>query len=246
MEKVSIIVTVYNCEKYIYDCLTSVINQTYKNLEIIVVDDCSTDNSLNVIKTIKDKRIKLVKLKKNYGTAVARNRGVYHSTGRYLCFLDGDDYWNLDKIEKQLKFIKDNKYIFVFSSYSYLRNNKLKVAKVPSKMNYDDLLKNHAIFTSSVMLDMNYLQKEDIKMPKIKRGQDMATWWKILKSGVTAYSISEPLAIYRVGNKSLSSNKLIAVSRTWKLFKREKLSFIKRLYCYICYILNAIKRRISL
>ena len=92
---------------------------------------------------------------------------------------------------------------------------------------------------------MKKIQKEDIYMPNIKRGQDMATWWKILKSGITAYGITEVLSIYRVGEKSLSSNKIRAIMRTWKLFKREDLSFIQRIYYFLFYGFNATKRRIT-
>ena len=95
------------------------------------------------------------------------------------------------------------------------------------------------------MLNMNILKKEDIYMPNIKRGQDMATWWKILKKGITAYGQNEVLSIYRVGNKSLSSNKFKAIKRTWNLYKVENIKYSKRIYYFICYILNAIKRRIK-
>ena len=92
MDKVSIIIPMYNSEKYILDCLNSIINQTYRNIEVIVVDDCSTDNSVKLVKSLKDERIKLIKQKKNKGVSKARNKGVYNSTGSYLCFLDSDDY----------------------------------------------------------------------------------------------------------------------------------------------------------
>ena len=103
MDKVSVIVPVYNTSLYLEECLNSIINQTYKNLEIIIVNDNSKDNSLEVISKFKDKRIKLINLKKNVGVAVARNKGVETSTGDYICYMDSDDYWCLDKIEKQVK-----------------------------------------------------------------------------------------------------------------------------------------------
>ena len=112
-------------------------------------------------------------------------------------------------------------------------------------MTYNQLLKNHAIFTSTVMLNMSHLKKEEIYMPDIKRGQDYGAWWNILKKGVTAYAITDTIAIYRVGEKSLSSNKFKAVGRTWKLFKRENLSYPKRVYYFINYAINAIRRRLS-
>lgn len=247
MKKASVIIPIHNSSKYIEECLESVINQTYKDIEIIIVDDASTDNSLELVKNINDNRIKIIELKENAGAANARNKGIENATGNYICFLDSDDYWVLDKLEKQVKFIEDNNYIFIYSSYDYFKKGKRKKAKVPKSLNYDQLLKNHAIFTSTVMLNMKYLTKEDIYMPNIKKGQDTATWWKILKKGITAYSLPDILAIYRVGEaSSLSSNKIKALKRTWQLFKTENIGFVKRIYYFLSYIYYAIKRRMSL
>lgn len=242
MNKVSVVIPVYNSDQFIKECLDSVINQTYKNIEIIVVDDCSSDNSVKIIKSINDKRIKLIRLKHNVGVATARNKGIEIATGDYLCFLDSDDYWYLDKIEKQLKFIKDRS--FIYSKYIYLRKNGKHIAKVPKSLTYNELLKNSAIFTSTVMLNMKHLTKEDIYMPNIKIGQDYGAWYKILKKVNIAYGMDQVLAVYRVGNKSLSSNKFKAMKRTWNLYKMEGLPFYKRLICFICYAFNAVKRRI--
>ena len=244
MKKVSVIIPTYNSEKYIKECINSVINQTYKNLEIIVIDDKSTDKTLEVIKTIKDKRIKVITLSKNKGVSNARNIGIKKSTGDYISFIDSDDYWIKEKISKQISFMEKNDYTFIYSSYIYLNENKKHIAKVPKKLNYKQALKNTAIFTSTVMFNMKYLSKNDILMPNIKLGQDTATWWKVLKKGIIAYGIKEPLVIYRVGNSSLSSNKIKALRRTWNLYKRENLNVVKRIYYFICYIFNAVKRRL--
>ena len=112
MKKVSVIIPVYNSSLYLEECINSIVNQTYKNLEIIIVNDKSTDDSLKIISKFKDKRIKVINLKKNHGVAVARNKGVMASTGDYICYIDSDDYWSLDKIEKQIKFIKNKEFIY--------------------------------------------------------------------------------------------------------------------------------------
>lgn len=242
MKKVSVIIPVYNSEKYILECMNSVINQTYKNLEIIVIDDKSTDNSINIIKSIKDKRIRIIQLEKNSGAAIARNKGIEVATGDYICFLDSDDYWFNRKIEKQLNFIKNK--AFIYSKYIYLRKNKTHIAKVPKVLTYKELLKNTAIFTSTVMLNMKYLNKKNIYMPKID-GEDYGAWFNILKKIDKAYGMQEILSIYRVRNKSLSSNKIKAMRRTWNLYKLENLPLSKRIYCFICYAYNAVKRRIK-
>ena len=242
MKKVSIIIPVYNSSEYLKECINSVINQTYKNLEIIIVNDKSTDNSLSIINSFSDKRIKVINLKENSGVSVARNKGVEVSTGDYICFIDSDDYWYLDKIKKQVEFIKDK--AFIYSDYEYLKNGKRKRVKVPKSITYKDALKNTTIFTSTVMFNMKYLNKEDIYMPIIKLGQDSLTWWKVLKKVNIAYGMNDVLSVYRVGNKSLSSNKIKSVMGTWNILKMEKINIFKRIWYFICYIFNAIKRRL--
>ena len=245
MKKVSVIVPVYNTKKYVKDCLDSIINQTYKNLEIIVINDKSTDSSMKIVKKYKDKRIKIINLKKNSGVAIARNTGIDLSTGDYICFLDSDDFWNLKKIEIQVKLMNDNNYEFLYGDYEYLKpNGKRHRVVVPKTITYKEALKNTTIFTSTVMFNMKKLSKEDIYMPNLRRGQDTACWWQVLKKGITAHGINEVLSVYRVGNKSISSNKFTAIIRTWKIYKRENIFIIKRLFYFSCYIYNAIRRRI--
>ncbi len=246
MKKVSIIIPMHNSSKHIEECIDSVLNQTYENIELVIVDDKSSDNSIELVEKICDDRIKIIKLSQNVGAAQARNTGIDYATGDYICFLDSDDFWNLEKIEKQVNFIEENNYSFIYSGYAYFRNNKITTAHVPNSINYEAALKNTTIFTSTVMFNMRKLKKEDIYMPNIKRGQDTATWWKVLKKGITAYGIDEVLAFYRVGEKSLSSNKFKALKRTWDLYKREDINLVKKIYCFNWYVVNAIKRRMSL
>jgi len=245
MKKVSVIIPLYNEEKYIIDCINSVINQTYKNIEIIIVDDKSTDNSLKKIKKIKDKRIKIIKLKENKGVSNARNIGVEVSTGDYICFLDSDDFWNKEKLEKQLKFIKDK--AFIYSDYIYTKANgkPIKKAKVPKSLTYKEALKNTCIFTSTVMFDMSKIEKKDLWMPKLKMGEDTYVWWNVLKKGITAYGMNEALSNYRLKKNSLSSNKFRAICSAWKLYCMQEINFFTKIYCFINYMINATKRRIG-
>ena len=208
---VSVIIPVYNSSKYLRECIDSVLKQTYKNLEIIIIDDRSTDDSVDIINSYKDKRIKFIKLKKNSGVSVCRNKGIDLATGDYITFIDSDDYWDLDKIKKQVKFIEKNDYTFIYSNYAFLKNGKKHITNVPKSITYKEALKNTTIFTSTVMFNMKHLKKKDIYMPIIKRGQDTATWWKVLRTGVIAYGMDDVLSIYRVGNSSLSSNKFKAL-----------------------------------
>lgn len=246
--KVSVIIPVYNSEKYIEKCLKSVLNQTYSNLEILIINDHSIDSSLDIIDNIKDDRVRVVSFDKNKGVSAARNKGIELASGKYICFLDSDDYWNLEKIEKQIKFIEKNNYKFIYSNYAFFNDKTQKVTKrtnVPKKITYEKAIKNTTIFVSTVMLDMTQLKKEDIYMPDIKIGQDTSCWWQILKKGITAYGMEELLAYYRVYNQSsLSSNKINAVKGAWNIYKREDLPLFKRIHCFMCYILNAIRRRL--
>lgn len=244
MEKVSVIIPLYNEEKYITKCIKSVIGQTYKNLEIIVIDDKSTDGSLNKLSKIHDNRIKIIKLDKNQGVSHARNKGVEAASGEYICFLDSDDFWDKFKIEKQLEFIKDK--TFIYSSYAYTtKEGKVKkIAKVDSELSYSKALKNTCIFTSTVMFDMKYIQKDDLYMPNLPIGEDTYVWWNVLKKGVVAYGMDEVLAYYRIKGKSLSSNKLKAVKCAWKLYKLQDLSLFHRVYYFMNYLMNATIRRI--
>lgn len=246
---VSIITPVYNAEKFIEETIKSVQAQTYTNWEMILVDDLSSDNSEVIIKKMQDSdsRVKYIKLKENSGAAVARNTGIENSRGRYIAFLDSDDLWKCNKLEKQIDFMKVNNYGFSFTSYELMSEDGTrlnKIVKVPEKINYDGLLKNTIIGCLTVMIDRNIVG--EFRMPLLRKGQDTATWLKILKTNCKyAYGMNENLANYRLVEGSISSNKICALKRTWNTYRNvEKLSLIKSCYVFSFYALNAIKKRI--
>ena len=247
---VSIVLPVYNCEKFLEETIKTIQSQTYTNWEALFVNDCSKDKSAEIIKeaSTKDSRIKLINLKENSGAAIARNTGMEEAKGRYIAFLDSDDLWDKEKLEKQLKFIKEGNYAFTFTSYEFVTEDGTKTGKivrVPNKINYKQALKNTTIFTSTVIFDAKTLGKELIKMPNVKRGQDSATWWKVLKQIDYAYGIDEVLSFYRRTNESLSANKIKALKRTWNLYRNvENLNVFYSFYNFSWYVFNAIKRRI--
>lgn len=249
-ELVSIIVPVYNAEKYIKDTIGTVIQQTYTNWELLLIDDCSKDNSESIILDYakKDKRIRYIKLEQNGGAAVARNKGIEEAKGKYICFLDADDKWANEKLDKQLLFMKENSCEFSFTSYQFADKDCAPVGavvNVPKTINYKQALKNTTIWTSTVMFDMSKLTKDNIYMPNVKRGQDTATWWKVLKVINKAYGLDEVLSYYRRAEETLSSNKWIALKRTWNLYRNvEKLNLFSSIYNFLWYIFNAVKRRI--
>ena len=247
---VSIVVPVYNVEKYIKETITAIEQQTYANWELLLINDCSSDRSVEIIKEYekKDPKIKLINLEKNSGAAVARNKGIENANGKYIAFLDSDDLWEENKLDKQIEFMEKNKYDFTYTAYDFAdeEGNKInKKVNVPEKLTYKQALKNTTIFTSTVVFNIESLGKELIYMPNVRRGQDTATWWKVLKTGVIAYGLNESLSLYRRSNNTLSSNKIKALKRTWNLYRNvEKFSRLKSSYYFCFYVFNAIKRRI--
>lgn len=247
---VSIIVPVFNAEKFIDDTIQSILNQSYNSFELILVNDCSIDKSENIIKKYikKDKRVKLINNNENSKAAVSRNNGIKAAIGKYICFIDADDKWESKKLEKQINFMKEKKCAFSFTAYEFADENCIPSGKkvlVPSKITYKQALKNTTIWTSTVMFDMEKLSKEDIYMPNVARGQDTATWWKVLKKIDCAYGLNEVLSYYRRSKGTLSSNKFIALKRTWNLYRNvEHLNIFYSMYCFFWYCVNAIKRRV--
>jgi len=243
---ISIIVPIYNRAHYIKDIVTTVGNQTYANWKLIFIDDGSTDNTVEEINKVLSEKIELIKLPRHVGVSEARNKGIETAAGDYIAFLDSDDLWEPEKLEKQLKFMEENDYNFSFTGYKYEKKDKQeKNVRVPKKLIYEEALKDTVIFTSTVMINIKKIDKEIIYMPNVKFGEDSITWWKILKNGNTAYGINQVLAVYRRGEKSLSSNKFFTIKCTWKSYRKyEKLNIFKASYYFIFYIFNAIKRRI--
>lgn len=246
---ISIVVPVYNAEQYIEKTIEMVLAQTYVKWELLLVDDCSTDGSIDKIKRYceKDKRIRLCAKEKNEGAAKARNTGVDAAAGTYLAYLDADDVWLPEKLEKQLAFMEKKQAAFVFSGYEFGdedANGTGKIVKVPQTLTYKEALSRTVIFTSTVLFNLDCIGKELVKMPVVA-SEDTATWWKILRNGYTAYGLDEVLVIYRRPGKSLSSNKLIAIQRIWNLYRQEeKLSLPYSIYNFVLWAFGAVIRRI--
>ena len=248
--KVSIITPIYNCEKFLPKTIECVINQTYTDWEMLLVDDCSPDNSAKIIKKYAkdDNRIKYFKLDKNSGAAIARNKALEESKGRFIAYLDADDLWKSEKLEKQVEFMLKNNYPFTCTDYEKIDESGKslnKIVKIQKKVNYFLFLRNTIIQTVGVMVDTKLTGKELLKMPNIRRRQDAATWCQLLKNGFDCYEVPENLSYYRVVKNSLSSNKFKAVKTNWYWYRKiEKLPLWKTCYCFIGYAFNAVKKRI--
>lgn len=248
---ISIVIPVYRAEQYIEETMDCVRAQTYPHWELLLVEDCGPDRSREVIeeyiKRTGDDRIRLLTHPTNLGAARARNLGVNEAKGRYLAYLDADDLWTPDKLEKELAFLKEKQAAFVFTGYEFADENGKgtgKIVRVPETITYKEALKNTTIFTSTVMFDMEKLPKEQLQMPLIK-SEDTALWWKILRQGTVACGLNENLVKYRRAGKSLSSNKLEALRRIWNLYRKAEGMSIPTSAMHFCFwAVNAVKRRV--
>lgn len=246
-ELVSIITPVYNAQDTIAGTIESVQAQTCGNWEMILADDCSTDNSMEIMQSYakKDSRIRLLVQKTNQGVAQARNAAIASAKGRFVAFLDSDDLWCPDKLEKQLAFMKQKQAAFCYTACDVIDEYGKQMGKVrfvPETADYNTLLKGNYIPCLTVVIDRKTI---DIpSMPSIPH-EDYAVWLEILKAGHSAWGLNEVLARYRVNQHSVSSNKLKAAGWTWNIYrKNQKLSLIKSSYCFMSYLVRAVIKRI--
>lgn len=224
--KVSIITPTYNCNKYVRKTILSVLNQTYDNFEIIIVDDCSNDSTIEEIKRIKDERIKLFVNKKNQGAAYCRNLAISKATGDYIAFLDGDDLWIKNKLEEQLSFMIDNSIDFSYTNYYVLDDKENKICSYytgPKNVNHKKFVKLDYVGCLTVMYKKSIYPELSIPNDIYKRN-DYALWLK-LSEKADCRLLNKNLAIYRSRTNSISS-----ISK-FKLIKYHKIVFNK-LYGY--------------
>lgn len=302
-ELVSIIVPVYRAAAYIAETIAMVEAQTWQDWELILVDDCSPDNSAEVIRNTLRKQagqdnaarqsyegvqaavftggggrpevltgagvqtevhtaagvrtemftgaggqpVMLLQKQKNEGAARARNTGLDMAQGRYIAFLDADDVWYPEKLEREMRFMRQKEAGFVFTAYEFGDSQARptgRVVHVPERLTYRQALSRTVIFTTTVLFDRKRIPDRLLRMPAVA-SEDTATWWQILREGYTAWGLNEVLAVYRRPAKSLSSNKAEAVRRIWNLYRRqEKLSVAASAGYFIMWAYRATKRRI--
>lgn len=245
---VSIIMPSYNAERFILDSINSVRNQTYQDWELLITDDQSKDNTYAIIKSVaeEDPRIRIFRLDVNSGAAVARNSSISQAKGRYIAFLDSDDLWLPDKLEKQLDFMQRDKIGFSFTAY-YVLDDQLRdsyIVYAPKMITYKEYLFNTIIGCLTVMVDREITG--DFRMPLIRKNQDMATWLSLLKKGHNGYGLDIPLSRYRIVEGSISNDKIKAAKSVWKVYREvEKLSILQSIYYLMGYAWNAVKKRMT-
>ena len=230
---VSVIMPAYNCAAYIEEAIQSVLAQSYSYWELLVVDDCSSDQTVALVQRLQqqDTRIRLLQNTTNLGGAGARNRAIEQAKGRYIAFLDADDFWLPTKLEIQIKAMQQHHYAFMFSAYRLVgeQGECLGHVDVPRRVDYAMLLKHNYIGCLTAIYDTGQLGK--IFMPVVRKRQDFALWLQVLKRADAAYGINEPLACYRIRAGSLSGNKKDAFSYYWKVLREvEGLSWLRSAY----------------
>lgn len=242
----------YNSEKNISNSIESVINQSYVNWELLITDDCSTDNTISIIKKYAeiDSRIKLFTNTINSGAAISRNNSLEHAQGDFIAFLDSDDIWFSDKLSTQIAFMtSESKIAFSFTAYEIINDDGFKTNKTVDLQGeklsfsyYDMLRKKATLGCSTVMLRKKSFN--DHKMPLIRTGQDYALWLKLLKSGQPAYLINNVLTQYRISPNSISRNKLKKCKRQWQIYRNiEKINFFHSFFYFSHYAWRAVFRR---
>jgi len=244
---VSIITPAFNCEKTINETYESIKNQSFSSWEWIVVEDCSTDNSYEIIEKIakKDKRVVLLQTKENSGAAVSRNIGIENARGKYIAFLDSDDVWEVEKLDHQIKFMKDNNIALSFTNYYVLLKNQKKKTRRAKKevITYRMLLRKNNIGCLTAMYDAELIGKVYMPLDCEKR-EDHGAWLDITKRGINAYRLDEFLATYRIGGNSVSSNKFKMMKYQYRVYrKHEKFSVIKSLYYLMVCSINRITKK---
>ncbi len=246
---VSVIVPYFRKKKYFKKCINSIFNQTYSNIEIIIVYDDENKYDLNYIKSfkIKKKKFHLIINKKNFGVGKSRNLGVKKAKGKYVAFLDSDDYWKKNKIKDQLIFMKENKISFSHTNYFIINdyNKILGLMKVKKKLNYNDLIKSCDIGTSTVMVERKLFKKYFFSSFKTK--EDYFLWLKIAKQNIDILGMNKNLAFWRKTKNSLSSSFFQKICDAFRVYYSENQNIIYsgfnviRLSVY--YILKTIKQK---
>lgn len=226
----------FNAENNISNSIESVINQTFTNWELLIVDDCSTDNTPKIVKSYmsKDSRVKFFQLETNSGAAIARNLAIEKAEGDYFAFLDSDDIWAHEKLEKQLSFMLENNYTFTSTNYVEINEatgEELNVVKSHKELDYWGLLK-HCPGNSTVMYNARELGK--FYIPDIKKRNDFVMWLQVIKKAGKLYGLDEILTTYTIREGSLSKNKTDLVKYQWTVYRDiEKLPLSKSFYLLV-------------
>ncbi|TXY87197.1 glycosyltransferase family 2 protein [Vibrio cholerae] len=235
---VSIVMPCYNSKDYIHESISSVINQSYSNWELLVIDDASTDNTRDIVCSFDDKRIKLFPLASNSGSpSIPRNIGLTNAQGQYIAFLDADDLWMPDKLSDQIGLMIRDNISFTCSPY-IIFGDKESFYNPPKVVRYEQLLYNNSIGCLTAVIERRLL--EGLEFPHCGH-EDFALWLKVLKRGTVCVSTEIVAASYRKLPGSVSSNKLKVVPYFWNIYRREEgFGVLRSLFCSLRYFINVV------
>ena len=246
MDLVSIIIPYFKKKEFVKNSIFSVLNQTYPNLEIIIIYDDTDKSDLTFLK--KEfyiyKKIKFLINSKNIGAGISRNKGIRLAKGKYICFLDADDYWNKNKIEKQLKFMKKKKLKISHTSYKIVNEKKKYISSRIARdfFKLSDIIKSCDIGLSTVMIEKKILTKK-IKFPPLKTKEDFVLWINLLKKGYTIGGLNLFLTSWRKSRYSLSSSTIQKLFDGFKVYKYYlKFSTLKSLVYLLYLSINYLKK----
>ncbi len=239
--KIDIILPNYNSSQFIVETVNSIINQTYKNWKLIIVDDFSDRKTVNILKKIsKNKKIKVFLLKKNKGAGFCRNYAIKKSNSPYIAFIDSDDIWKKNKLKNQIKFMKKNNFLFTYTNYETFGKKYKKIIN-PSKLDYSKFIKNTSIATSTMMIKRNTIN--NIKFINSKICEDYYFKCRLLKKTKFAYCLESNLAKYRIRDNSLQSSNIRNFYWIWKINKNlNKLNFFENILSLFFISLNSLKK----
>lgn len=246
MSLVSVITPAYNASCFLADTIRSVQSQTFTDWEMIIVDDYSKDDTYSIALAFaqKDSRIKVIRHQENGGVAVARNTALDVAIGEYIAFLDSDDLWMPDKLEKQIRFMEENRLILTYTNYHIFNSDTGKIIRLirsPKRMTYQSIFRNTGIGCLTVMVNKNL--SGNFHMPLLRHTEDNCTWQAILKPGYTAYLLDETLSLYRSSDNSLTKNKKQSAKYQWEYYRKYYgFSIYKSSFYFCCYAFNAIKK----
>ena len=246
MDLVSAIIPYYKKKKYINETIKSILNQTYTNIEIVIVYDDIIKNDLNYLNEnySKNENIKIIVNDKNLGAGQSRNIGIANSKGKYVAFIDADDLWDKEKISKQIEYMKKNNFQVSHTSYKIINENgqTLGLRKSRKFNNYRDILTSCDIGLSSVLIKKNLITDE-IKFANLKTKEDFVLWLKLLKSGLEIGSLEEILMTWRKTKGSLSSSITQKLKDGYKVYNYHmNYNFIKSIYLLINLSINYLKK----
>ena len=241
---ISIILPNFNSHLNLKKTLNSIINQTYKNWNLIIVDDCSDKKTLKILNNFKNKiKFKIIFLKKNKGAGFCRNLALKKVTGKYIAFIDSDDYWEKNKLKSQINFMEKNNYAFTYTYYKTFSKNSYKKNMInsPKQFTYDQFTKNTSIGTSTMIVKSSIAK--NLRFINTPICEDYFYKCQLLKKIKVAHCFPFFLTNYQIRNNSLQSNKIRNLFWMWKINKNyNKFNFFKNLYSIIFISLNSLKK----